>query len=46
MAVSIYNIVEYFADEIKLIKRGINALNAGHVTNFTLDDSVGVVRHL
>jgi len=43
MAVSIYNIVEYFANEIKLVKRGENALNAGHVTNFTSDDSVGVV---
>jgi len=44
MAVSVFSIVKYFEDDIKLIKRGENALKSGHVRSFMFDDGVGIIR--
>ena len=35
-----FSIVKYFEDDVKLIKRGENALKSGHVRSFMFDDGV------
>lgn len=43
MAVSLYNIAEYFKGELKLLKRGEDSVKSQHVERFEYDGTSGIM---